>query len=68
VLFNGFIRQKVLIIQHIQRRFVFHDEAFPDIPEIHPVQGKVDNNQRRKRKTCHIMHVKPLTSWDVQEQ
>ena len=38
------VRKKRLLDRHVTCCFLFYYQAFPDIPEIHPVQEQVDDN------------------------
>jgi len=42
---------KIFLLQSFTFLFAFRNETFPDIPEIHPVQDKVDDQQRCEYKT-----------------
>jgi hypothetical protein len=45
--------------------FAFRNETFPDIPEKHPVQDKVDDQQSSEYQARVIMHGYPLVAGDT---
>jgi hypothetical protein len=43
----------------------FRYETLFNIPEKHPVQDKVDDQQRSKYQACIVMHGYPLIAGDI---
>jgi hypothetical protein len=55
----------VFSLQGFTFLFVFRNETFPDIPEKHPVQDKVDDQQSSEYQARVIMHGYPLVTGDA---